>query len=808
MSHYRVAPIFLIRMAGVPFEALEALATPELIAQARILEGLEEECEVAVRAAEKFFDSGEHLLSRESYRELKSAVRARRLPRPQPAPQPSVFTDFADAIGRVESTRAQAARLFPAVVERSRDALVRNARAYLPRQLIFNTGGIAELLRWLMEEVDAGESHKPRNSRTRERDRHLLLYLQRACGKNDSFSEFGPTSWGRAHAAVEGFRFAPEPGITVRETFVERWVAHVFAAAMNNDPSVFDELSPRLNPLGRREGSKFVFADTGIALQLTAAQNAALDRFDGRTPNHALEAGSVVSDLVKAGVVICEVEVPALDPHAAETLLRDVRAWRPGATRDRWQEALLAMTSLARRFAATEATAERLAILQESEKIMRSFGTERPLGERHLYAARNAIGEECFRRSNFEINTAMLDQVATDAAPWIDLWRDTYAFIASRVAAGMREVFERNAQPAHAVPVPMFLKWCAEARLSLTGPGLVVLAHLAFQEVRAAFFAALEPHRDKAEHELSTDECHVVRRHFDYPKFDEYTFPSADLQLIAASAEAAGNGNYQWLLAELHPPVAMLHHGAYWSCPDHAQFHEALGQTVGGKPNVHFGFAAADFTAHTTVRIFDALPGESNFVAPARCNPAWRSVPPADAEVFVDATTGDVAVRHRDSGEYLGSLTRGWLIPLGFHPFQFAAPPHMPRLRCGRVIVQRRTWVVQEEELGTGDFSGVSRDLVVAIDRLRLVKNWPRYIYTRPTERALRRSGAEGRDKDTKPIFVDLESYLCLELFHRWLVKAGELEVTEMLPDPAHLCWQESDGRRTFELRTLIVPRT
>ena len=131
----------------------------------------------------------------------------------------------------------------------------------------------------------------------------------------------------------------------------------------------------------------------------------------------------------------------------------------------------------------------------------------------------------------------------------------------------------------------------------------------------------------------------------------------------------------------------------------------------------------------------------------------------------------------------------------------------MPRLRCGKVIVQRRAWVLGLEELGAGDYTGVSRDLVLAVERLRAKKDWPRYIYIRPTEQALRRSGVEGRDKDTKPVFVDLESYLCLEMFHHWLVKAGELEVTEMLPDPEHLCWQEADGRRTFELRTLIVPR-
>jgi hypothetical protein len=141
--------------------------------------------------------------------------------------------------------------------------------------------------------------------------------------------------------------------------------------------------------------------------------------------------------------------------------------------------------------------------------------------------------------------------------------------------------------------------------------------------------------------------------------------------------------------------------------------------------------------------------------------------------------------------------------------------PHMPRLRCGKVIVQRRAWVVRQEELPKGDYTGISRDLVLSVERLRAERDLPRYVYIRPTEQALRRSGAEGRDKDTKPVFVDLESYLFLEIFHRWLTKSGELEVTEMLPDPNHLFWKEPDsesfpgqgGRRTFELRTLIIPR-
>ena len=54
-----------------------------------------------------------------------------------------------------------------------------------------------------------------------------------------------------------------------------------------------------------------------------------------------------------------------------------------------------------------------------------------------MLAAVNPIAEECFRDCEFEINETMLDEVVTDAEPWIDFWRDNYAFVASRVAAGL-----------------------------------------------------------------------------------------------------------------------------------------------------------------------------------------------------------------------------------------------------------------------------------------------------------------------------------------------------------------------------------
>ena len=616
------------------------------------------------------------------------------------------------------------------------------ARTILAPYLVFAGAGARELLGHLLDSRTEDMGH--RNSRSGDRERHLLLYLQRVSAKNDTFSEFGPSGWGKISENASGVTLLPEAGLAKREAFLERWVAHALAAVINSDP---ENSNPKL-------------------------------------------------------------AVPALEPHAVKVLLADVKSWLPSPIRDKWLSVLQALVELPLKFISTTDLRDRRSILDEARTCLESIGADPKRGDRFLYAASNPIGEECFRECHFEINEQLIDEVATQAEPWIDLWRDSYAFIASRVAAGLRGIMQKAGAKSGVMPLPQFLQVCEAAKLPLTGPGLVALSVMAFQEVKAAFRERLQSHGDLDEYELTAEDCHIVRDNFDYPKFDDYTYPSADLQLAATSTEAIGRGDYEWILAELHPPIAMLHHCMFWSCPDKEALGRALAKTTFGHPNFHFGFFAADFTAHTTVRLFDAMPELSNFVAPQRANPKWKRISPADAEVYVDEATGDVSVRKIDNHEHLGSFARAWVIPLGFHPFQFGMSPHTPRLRCGKVIVQRRTWTVKADELAPGNYTGVSSRLVLAIEKLRAQRNLPRFIYIRPTEQALRRSGAEGRDKDTKPVFVDLESYLFLEIFHRWLMKAGEIEVTEMLPDPEHLFWKESDGRHSFELRTLIVPRS
>jgi hypothetical protein len=738
-------------MAGVPFDALEKLATAKTFAAAR---------ELLVR----------------------------------PKSRPTI--DAARELEEILKIELAAARR----------ALLQTSGEILTRYFVFSSSEVQNLLK--DSAVVAEDALPPRNNRAAGRERHLLLYLQRVAAKNDTFSDFGPSAWGKIEKANRRIAFSSDPAESAREVFLERWTAHALAAALNVDPAARLELSPRLHPNVRVEDDNFISTESGEEISVDAEAKVAIERCDGKTPAHSLGIDpALLDDLARRNILRWEVEVPALEPYAFDVLVSDVAVWRKSPTREKWLALLHPLAGLCQQFARTDQVESRNEIMQQARHCLHELGAVTQSSRRFLYNAANPIGEACTREHAFTITEEMLDEVVREAEPWIDLWRDSYAFIANRVGAGLRGLFQTAAIENGAVSLPAFLQHCETQKMSLTAHGLVAMAHIAFLELKHAFQSLFTHRADAAEWSLSADDCHFVRRNFEYSHFDEYTFPSADLQISAASVEHANDGEYEWVLAELHPPIAMLHHCMYWGCPEKPAFARALASTTCGRPNFFYGFAPADFTAHTTVRQFDVIPELSYFVAPRRGKSEWQSIPAAETEVFINEENGDVALRKHGSHEYLGSFSRYWIIPLGFHPFYFGRTPHMPRLRCGKVIVQRESWTVTAAELSSGKFTGVSRDLVIAIERLRAARGLPRFVYIRPTEQALRRSGAEGRDKDTKPVFIDLESYLFIEIFHRWLMKAGEIEVTEMLPDPNHLLWQGADGRRTFELRTLIVPR-
>ena len=86
-SAYRIASPFLIRLAGVPFDLLEELATPNACAVARDLLAQEKKLHQLKSAALEFVTRRDNGLSSEEFAAWRTAIRRDKIPE-QKIPQP------------------------------------------------------------------------------------------------------------------------------------------------------------------------------------------------------------------------------------------------------------------------------------------------------------------------------------------------------------------------------------------------------------------------------------------------------------------------------------------------------------------------------------------------------------------------------------------------------------------------------------------------------------------------------------------------------------------------------------------------
>ena len=272
-------------MAGVPFEVVERLATTETARIARELIVRQDEFGRAKAEVEELLRHRGHGLSEELFRAWRTAIRSGRMP-PAAGDAPSqAFAHCWQCASELASAEARLEESLQRELATARTNLLEAARTVLPPYLVFTAEGLRERL--AKQSADSG-TLPPRNKSARAHERHLLLYLQRVAAKNDSLSAFGPEGWGTIDGAPRALTLSPKPGIAARETFLERWTAHGVAAALNADPEIRAELSPRLNPTGLLAGDRFLFAETGEGIELDEAALRLLQTIDGKTPAHSL----------------------------------------------------------------------------------------------------------------------------------------------------------------------------------------------------------------------------------------------------------------------------------------------------------------------------------------------------------------------------------------------------------------------------------------------------------------------------------------------------------------------------------------
>ena len=123
----------------------------------------------------------------------------------------------------------------------------------------------------------------------------------------------------------------------------------------------------------------------------------------------------------------------------------------------------------------------------EARRCLDEMGAARTIVAAVSLQCRQSDRRRLFRVSAFYNQREIIDEVAREAEPWIDLWRDRMhtSRVASRLACEVS--FQSAPVKDGAVALPAFLRHCETQKMPLTSHGLVALAHIAFLELKAAF---------------------------------------------------------------------------------------------------------------------------------------------------------------------------------------------------------------------------------------------------------------------------------------------------------------------------------
>lgn len=798
-ERYRIAPVFPVRAAGGPIEVLERLGTPLVNEAARELVAIAAARDDAADAA-----LGQLAAKIPDDRGAREKVWKKLKKRQDISPELLAAQPWLADFDRAQKALAQAESALATTIDREyqriHDVLLQEGARELPDLLVIQAEDALDRMF-----VRANEPSTRHNSEDRKSDRTLALYLQRVCAKNDTLSRFGPVGWGRI-VPGDGAVFDAALGDYDRTADVEKWVVHSLIAVLNSIPEVRAEVAPRLEPHGWLDGDRFVRLDEERTIELTEGERFLAMRCNGATPAHALGDADTLARLAERGVIRWQLEAMGFDIKPLPNLQADVASWRPSALRDEWQQRLAALADMAERFRTDPSATGRRRIVGEVRALLETVGIAKRETGRALYAATNPIVEDCYLRGSFQVGDKLVDRLVSDAWPWFELWNDV-------ILLACKNVYERLVAMAAEAPRHGGVLRYSTLHGIARRQGVNIetdqyqrkIAAETWERVKVEFTAMLAERADAPTWHLTADDCTFLRRRYELPESMEMIYPSLDLQLASASNEDLAAGRAQWIIAETHYAPIALQNSTYWCSPEKERYTEGMTAVCHGLP-----FCARDAYGEAPVhtcgeRVMDAMPNAS-YAGAGRPKPEWKYYRPGDLEVVFDAKTCDARLRAPD-GTDLGSLIRTVRMQTGPHPFfPFERLGHEPRLMLGDVIVQRQGWRLESKDFGEPRPDGVSPAFVATLERLRAQHGIPRYVYVRAS-RGTSKDNVWARDKDNKPMFVDLESVVFLDILERRLQKYGALGFVEMLPSPSNMSWRSTGGRVGYEIRTHVLPR-
>jgi hypothetical protein len=620
----------------------------------------------------------------------------------------------------------------------------------------------------------------PDHSAARRTDRRIYAYLQRLCAKNETTSFFGPMGYGRVedespdgqgtqYGFSDGFTFVPAR--PHRRTFIAYWAVEALASRAAAEPSIWQALPMRRNPLfevdpparaARCEAIDRVRPLSDAELRLLAAveqqgQARELGRVLDEPPE---EIERVAYPLFEAGVLVRRIWFRSDVPDTLAELRAALAALPPCPARSRWVTELDRIDGLRGRFE-TAALPERRRLLPEMEALFVALtGLPARRAGGRVYTDRLIVNEEAASPFHLRVTPRAAAWLSSALSPLLELSAAEGDRLQDACTDGVRRAWPASDET---LSLPAYAAGLRGLRIGLPplplarGPG-----------------GASDPGRVS---HVSAEACGVSRsgRRFALPD-------------ICLARSATGGA--------LRPLLSRLHHHLL-------------------TPGWLFTFCAEGDRGRADRLAADFLAGESAplvELATGRHNKGFYGYPgPRVAHAVAELagrgqsifSAADLRVALAETGPVLslpdGRVARLYLplADLTLHPpfaalghalvtkpaFGDPAEAHRPRLDLGAATLQREAWALSTAIWGK--LRGF--DLFVEVQRQRLHLGLPRFVFARVAG-------------ERKPFLVDTTSPFALELL-RHHARGGLAHLEEMSPGPDELWLRDARGRYTFELR-------
>jgi hypothetical protein len=825
-SRWHALPHFFLRQAGFPFDTLAVLESQELPAFAERIE----EADLVVehrRAGLLRALRGDGGIAAAKVRKLVAAYRmvpGRRTAQLDAAVRLAMDAEgWNDALADARALREQFAEAYRGYQRRcARDvrALFLGDPALLDAALLSNQDNYGEVVDWLAR-LDAD-----RLSRTDRRRLDLLvMYLQRFCAKNDTNAHFGPISIGDVRPSAANLAYHPDATVH-RYTFVARWAADAVAAKAWAEGVV--ACRPRTTPTALVDSGgahlvryRFVphwdaILEGPIPLAPGEAELlhlcdgsrtvAEVERLWGRSGGSGRRADFAASlaALARHGLVIVGSDLPVGTPQPLDELAKVVDA-------SGWQAVVTDFTERVTDFGVARDTDQRRAQFDRANEIFRRVTGKEP-SRRHgqMYADRSILYEECVRGTEaLVVGGDLLRTVERDLGRYLDLLLLPARVRLHRQRLLLRDWFAK-AFPEGRAPLLAYLRGYQADAAGLTGEFDAVENEI--EEVQRDIEALLvgPAPDDVTEVELDDD---AVRQFVDRRQPLVPALCNPDVMVIARSVAAVQEGDFRIVVGDCHAVREAISHTSI-SClvaqarPD---FPAAVRRAYGD-------LLAADELLVDLVREHDEKTAVQLPVADFDLELAGRSA----RERSRVLSYRDLEVRLDDRrlrlfspriGSYLvltaapvgGTSARGDPLAIFGFPRHFSGTalrcsdrPHLPRVRMGRVVLNRETWQLDVAEVVAYAPRGAplepddDPDGVLRLTLNRRARGLPRFTFVLVPGEA-------------KPVFVDFESpALVRQLWRLLRGRSGTVQITEMLPGPDQLWLDNGTGRLCSELRMAV----